>query len=69
MSDQNLHGRLQEAENELASAKEKVDEQLKVVHRLEAMGQDGGQAHHQLESLLEALETAQKRFKVLRGSS
>ena len=68
MSDKVEVTRLQQAENALARAQHEVDRQLRVLHRVEALGQDSAEAHRKLEELLEALEAAQQEYKAARRS-
>lgn len=72
MSDKADPTRLQQAENELARAQHDVDQQLKVIHRIETLGEDGAkegtEAHRKLEELLEALEAAQQEHKAARNA-
>jgi hypothetical protein len=68
MSDKADPTRLQQAENELARAQHDVDQQLKIIHRVETLGEDGADAHRKLEELLEALEAAQQEHKAARNT-
>jgi ABC-type uncharacterized transport system ATPase subunit len=65
MSDKDSRAPIQQAEDELIAARQRVDEQLQIVHRLEAAGRDDNEAQRKLETLLEALEIAQQRHKSL----
>jgi hypothetical protein len=70
MSDKNSstraqEARAQEAEDELNAARQRVDAQLQIVHRLEAAGEDDKEAQRELETLLEALEVVQQNHKAL----
>ena len=58
--------RLIKADKDLAEAKQKVDAQLEVIHRLEALGRDDVMAQQKLEALLETLDAAQQQRKALR---
>jgi hypothetical protein len=65
MADSSWRQRLIKADKDVAEAKQKVDAQLQVIHRLEALGHDDAKAQQKLEALLEALETAQQKRKAL----
>jgi hypothetical protein len=56
------------ADRDLAEAKHKVDAQLDVIHRLEALGRDDVKAQQKLETLLEILEEAQQQRKTLQNT-
>jgi hypothetical protein len=60
--------RLIKADRDLAEAKQKVDAQLEVIHRLEALGRDDVKAQQKLEALLETLEEAQQQRKALQNT-
>ena len=60
--------RLVKANRDLVEAKQKVDTQLVVIHRLEALGRDDVQAQQKLEALLETLEEAQQQRKDLQNT-
>jgi hypothetical protein len=67
MTDDSNDDSLSQAEEELARAQRDVEQHLRAVHRLEALGQDDAAAQRKLEALLEALEAAQQRYKVVRS--
>ena len=57
--------RLVKADRDLVEAKQKIDAQLEIIHRLEALGRDDTAAQQKLEALLETLEAAQQKRKAL----
>ena len=65
MADSSWRQRLVKADRDLAEAKQKVDAQLAVIHRLEALGRDDAVAQQKLEALLEIFEAAQQQRKAL----
>ena len=65
MADSSWRQRLIKADRDLAEAKQKVDAQLEVIHRLEALGRDDVKAQLKLEALLETLEAVQQQRKAL----
>ena len=65
MADSSWRQRLVKADRDLAEAKQKVDAQLAVIYRLEALGRDDAAAQQKLEALLEIFEAAQQQRKAL----
>ena len=59
--------RLIKADRDVSEAKQKVDAQLQVIYRLEALGRDDVKAQQKLEALLETLEEAQQQHKALQN--
>ena len=68
MADSSWRQRLIKAERDVAEAKQKVDAQLQVIYRLEALGRDDVQAQQKLEALLETLEAVQQQCKALQNT-
>jgi hypothetical protein len=68
MVDGSWRQRLIKADRDLAEAKQKVDAQLEVIRRLEALDRDDVKAQQKLEALLETLEEAQQQRKALRNT-
>ena len=68
MADSSWRQRLMRADRDVAEAKQKVDAQLAVIYRLEALGRDDVMAQQKLEVLLETLEEAQQRRKILQNT-
>lgn len=67
MAGGNWRQRLGKADRDVAAAKQKVDAQLELIHRLEASGRDDVKAQQKLEALLETLEAAQQQRKALQN--
>jgi hypothetical protein len=65
MASSSWRQRLIKADRDLADAKQRVDAQLEIIHRLEALGRDDVKAQQKLEALLETLEAAQQQRKAL----
>jgi hypothetical protein len=68
MASSSWRQRLFKADRDLVDAKRKVDAQLEIIHRLEALGRDDAKAQHKLEALLETLEAAQQQRKALQDT-
>lgn len=65
MADSSWRQRLMKADRELVEAKQKVDAQLQVIYKLEALGHNDAQAQQKMEALLETLESAQQQRRSL----
>jgi len=65
MAGGNWRQRLIKADKDVAGAKQKVDAQLQLIRRLEALGRDDVKAQQKLEALLEILAEAQQQRKAL----
>ena len=65
MAETSLFHRLKRAEAALLDAQRKVDAQVQLIGKLEALGKDDAKAQQKLEALLECLEAAQLHRKAL----